>query len=120
MGESRGRTFRKTWRWIQLSRQMRTVLPPWCTYPACDCPTGRTIDLTLPPRTRWSWTLDHRHELQDGGDPYDPANLTAAHWRCNARKGAARQAARKQETFRMRARTIEARTLQCLNPSREW
>jgi 5-methylcytosine-specific restriction endonuclease McrA len=114
MPESRGRQYRKTWRWIQLSQRMRTVLPPVCTFEDCRNPNGRIIDLTLPHNHRWAWTLDHLVELQDGGDPYDPANLCVKCRACNSTKGRRNQVRLQQEGFRQRARARE------LNPSRTW
>ena len=108
MGESRGRSFRKTWRWQKLSRAMRSVLVPVCGI------CGRDIDLTLPYNHPRAWTLDHIHELQDNGDPFDVTNLRPACRSCNSSKGNHNQRRRKQQRFREQASARE------LNPSRRW
>ncbi|MEV8636530.1 HNH endonuclease [Streptosporangium sp. NPDC051023] len=48
---------------------------------------GHAIDLALPPRHPLSWTLDHLMPLSRGGDPLDPSNARAAHYRCNSGRG---------------------------------
>lgn len=48
---------------------------------------GLPIDYNAPPRTRWSFSLDHITSLVHGGDVLDPANARAAHYGCNARRG---------------------------------
>jgi 5-methylcytosine-specific restriction endonuclease McrA len=108
MPESRGRSIRKTWRWQQLSRRMRTVLDPVCGI------CGQHIDLTLPYNHPRAWTLDHIVELQDDGDPYNEANLRPACRACNSSKGNKTQRRRQQEQFRVKAAAQE------LNPSRSW
>jgi 5-methylcytosine-specific restriction endonuclease McrA len=114
MPESRGKSYRKTWKWIQLAQTIKATWPPVCTYEDCKNPGGRTIDLTLPPRHRWAHSVDHIVELEDGGDPFDLSNLTVLCRSCNSRKANARQKARRQARFRQRARAME------LNPSRNW
>lgn len=61
-------------------------------------PCGQPIDWTLPyknPDTgqvnRWSKSVDHVHETQDGGPLTDLDNLTTVHLRCNSSKGAERR-----------------------------
>ena len=49
---------------------------------------GRPIDYSLPPRTPWSFELDHIVPIARGGDPYSYANAAASHRICNERKGA--------------------------------
>lgn len=49
---------------------------------------GRPINLALPARTRWSFSVDHLVPLSAGGDPLNPANLAPAHLGCNAARGA--------------------------------
>jgi len=51
--------------------------------PCAEC--GLPIDWTAPPRTRWSFSADHEHEVQHGGDPNGPLRVT--HYGCNSRKG---------------------------------
>jgi 5-methylcytosine-specific restriction endonuclease McrA len=108
VAESRGRQYRKTWRWQQLSRTMRTLLAPVCGI------CGRHIDLTLPHNHPRAWTLDHIIELEDNGDPFDASNLRPACRACNSSKGNKNQRRRRQEQFRQQARRRE------LNPSRAW
>ncbi|MEV0691790.1 HNH endonuclease [Streptomyces sp. NPDC050388] len=48
---------------------------------------GHDIDLTLDPRSPWSFTVDHVTPLSRGGDLLDPANARPAHRRCNSSKG---------------------------------
>lgn len=67
-------------------------------------PCGEPIDWTLAWPDPMSRSMDHVHELQDGGDLTDPANLRAAHLGCNASKGAARMHQRKGAGQARRAR----------------
>lgn len=48
---------------------------------------GQPIDYLAPPRTRWSFSLDHADPLSKGGEPLDPTNHRAAHYGCNSRRG---------------------------------
>jgi hypothetical protein len=50
---------------------------------------GQAIDYHAPPRTRWSFSLEHIESLVHGGALLDPANATAAHYGCNSRRGGA-------------------------------
>lgn len=50
---------------------------------------GHPIDYNAPPRTRWSFSLEHVQSLAHGGALLDPANATAAHYGCNSRRGGA-------------------------------
>jgi 5-methylcytosine-specific restriction endonuclease McrA len=106
--ESRGRTYRKTWRWIQLAIELKATLPRVCTI--CN----RYLDPDLHPNHKHAATVDHITELQDGGDPYDPSNLTLVCRSCNSSKGNRNQRRRRQDQFRAKARARE------LNPSRAW
>lgn len=112
MGESRGRTYRKTWRWIQLSQRIKRTRPLVCTYEHCRYP--RTINPDLPWNHRLAATVDHIVELEDDGDPYDETNLTIVHRSCNSSKANRNQQRRRQDALRGKARTRE------LNPSRAW
>ena len=38
-----------------------------------------------------SFVVDEIIPVSQGGDPYDPNNTRAAHWICNARRGAGRR-----------------------------
>jgi 5-methylcytosine-specific restriction endonuclease McrA len=71
---------RSTHRW---SKVRRHVLSTSSVCAIC----GRYLD----PSARWpdprSATVDHVVPLDQGGDPYDPANLQAACKACNERKG---------------------------------
>jgi hypothetical protein len=55
-----------------------------CGEPCWVC--GHRIDLSLPPRTPWSFSVDHAVQLCDGGHPTDPANLRPAHLRHNVQR----------------------------------
>jgi 5-methylcytosine-specific restriction endonuclease McrA len=48
---------------------------------------GRWVDQSLPPRTRWSRSLDHVISLDAGGDPLARTNARLAHLCCNSSKG---------------------------------
>lgn len=48
---------------------------------------GKWVDKTLPPRHRWSATVDLVRPLSRGGSPLDRANLRLAHYRCNSSRG---------------------------------
>lgn len=56
------------------------------------------LDFGAPPRTRWAPSVDHIQSLEDGGDPFDPQNLRAAHYGCNSAKGARSGAYRPQHS----------------------
>lgn len=77
MARSKGRTGRP---WERLASSVKARRDPcWlCGYP---------IDYDAEPRTRWSFSVDHIVPLSQGGTPRDPANLAAAHYGCNSRKG---------------------------------
>lgn len=68
-----------------------------CTYPLCQCPTGRTIDMTLSGRHRWGPTVDHINN-----NKYDNrrSNLAPMHLLCNVRKERARKAQAQATTTR--------------------
>lgn len=63
------------------------------------CPRcGNPIDWELPykdPETGqvnlWSKSVDHLHEIQDGGSVTDVDNMATTHLRCNSSKGAQRR-----------------------------
>ncbi|MHA7292614.1 HNH endonuclease signature motif containing protein [Arthrobacter sp. HLT1-21] len=61
-----------------------TILIPGvvCAWPPCQ----QEIDLTLPATHRWSGTVDHIIELEDGGHPTARWNLQPMHRRCNTIK----------------------------------
>ena len=71
---------RKAWAYRQLCAQVRAE-----EHVCWLC--GRAIDVTLPARTRWSWSLDHVVPISCGGAPLDRANARAAHLACNAGRG---------------------------------
>lgn len=48
---------------------------------------GHHIDLTLDPRHRMSFTLDHVVPLSLGGSLLDPGNARSAHRACNSARG---------------------------------
>lgn len=47
----------------------------------------RWVDQALPPRTRWSRSLDHVVPVSRGGDPYARSNARLAHLCCNTSRG---------------------------------
>lgn len=63
------------------------------------------IDLSAPPRTPMSWSLDHVVPVSRGGDPLDRANAHAAHLVCNQRRGNRRHGAPPVPTQRAFARS---------------
>jgi 5-methylcytosine-specific restriction endonuclease McrA len=58
-----------------------------CRHPRCMLP-GVPIDFTPGAKGPASYTLDEIIPRVHGGSPVDPANVRAAHWRCNAAEGA--------------------------------
>lgn len=68
--------------WQALAVKAREVYPPRCH--VCK----QSIDLTLPPRTRLSWSLDHLDPRAVHG-PETPTldRVRPAHVACNSRKG---------------------------------
>ncbi len=48
----------------------------------------RYVDQTLPPRTRWSRSVDHVIPLAQGGAEFDRANVRLAHFGHNSARGA--------------------------------
>ena len=45
------------------------------------------IDYHAPPRTRWSFSLDHVVPRSLGGDPLAEWNARSAHYSCNSARG---------------------------------
>ena len=77
------RQLRGTAAYKRLRAQQRAKrLPCWLC--------GRAIDYDAPPRSRWSFSLDHVAPLMYGGAILDPANVRSAHLSCNARRGQVR------------------------------
>jgi hypothetical protein len=50
---------------------------------------GQPIDYNAPPRTRWSFSLEHPDSLVHGGAVLDERNAASAHFGCNSRRGGA-------------------------------
>lgn len=48
---------------------------------------GRPIDYDAPPRTRWSFSLDHVIPRSKNGLAFDRDNAHAAHYGCNSARG---------------------------------
>jgi 5-methylcytosine-specific restriction endonuclease McrA len=48
---------------------------------------GHPLDYDAPPRSTYAPAVDHLIPRAKGGDPLDRANLRAAHYGCNSRKG---------------------------------
>ena len=72
---------RSTYKW----KQLRARICATATH--CAICT-RPLHHDAPPRTRWSPSLDHILPLQNGGPPYDVANLRVVHFGCNSSRGA--------------------------------
>ena len=49
---------------------------------------GEEVDKTLPPRGRWSPSVDHKVSIASGGEPLDRDNVALAHYGCNSSAGA--------------------------------
>lgn len=75
-----GDSGRRGTRYLKLCAQVRKLRLP------CSL-CGHPIDYHAPPRTRWSFSLEHIVSLAHGGALLDPANATAAHFGCNSRRG---------------------------------
>jgi 5-methylcytosine-specific restriction endonuclease McrA len=69
-----GRRYRDLCAWLRAQQ-----LPCWLC--------GRDIDYQADPRSGESFTLDHAVPLSKGGVLLDPANVRAAHRRCNSARG---------------------------------
>ena len=93
---------RNTYRWQQLRLHVLATHPPFCTYHRCPNPRQPFI----PGHRRFGPSVDHIHELADGGPMWDPTNLTPVHAGCNATKS----------NYSRQARAHKA----SLNPSRKW
>jgi 5-methylcytosine-specific restriction endonuclease McrA len=74
---------RDTRRWRQLRKQ---VLRNASHCAICNLP----LDFSARPCTRWAPSVDHIVALARGGAAFDPSNLQATHYSCNAAKGAGR------------------------------
>jgi hypothetical protein len=73
-GPRQGRPYRRS-----AARLRAEGLPCWLCRGA--------IDYAAPPRTRWSFSVDHEPPLSKGGHPHDPAGLRPAHYGCNSGRG---------------------------------
>jgi len=69
-------------RYLKLCAQVRARRDP-----CCMC--GQPIDYHAPPRTRWSFSLEHPSSVVNGGDVLDSDNAEAAHYGCNSKRGGA-------------------------------
>lgn len=82
-------------RWARLCREIRQSsdvhICHWCRRP---------IDLDAPPRTPWSFSVDHLVPRALGGARYDRRNLATCHYGCNASKGARTTRARPRRMSR--------------------
>lgn len=79
-GSSTGRSHRD---WIRICKQLRNELPPICWL------CGQAIDLSLDPRHKKSWTLDHVKPLSEHPElAHTISNLRPAHRDCNSKRGA--------------------------------
>lgn len=77
--------FHSSYEWKQLSTRLRLERAPICHL------CGGSIDRTLKPTDKMSWTLDHIKSYIDFPDlALDPANLAPAHRKCNSAKAAGR------------------------------
>lgn len=69
--------------WQALTKLARKTYDPICHL--CK----RPIDLTLDPKDKWSWTLDHLDPRAEFGNHCPPLERTRpAHRTCNSRKQA--------------------------------
>lgn len=66
------------------------------------------VDQSLSRRHPMSRTVDHIHEMWQGGDPLDRSNLRLAHRRCNSRKSIE---ARTRARGRREGYTVDASSL---------
>jgi hypothetical protein len=80
---------------------------------------GEPVDKTLPPRTRWSASVDHKVALTDGGAPLDRANLALAHHGCNGSAGQAQRNPGKTPQFG-KALASDASARFCARGKRLW
>jgi 5-methylcytosine-specific restriction endonuclease McrA len=82
-------------RWANLCQQIRQSsdvhVCHWCR---------RIIDLDAEPRTRWSFSVDHKVPRSRGGAPYERSNLATAHYGCNSSKGARSMSSRPKRMSR--------------------
>lgn len=76
-------------KWYRLCTQVYDETEPRLCY---FC--GQYVDYAVPARTSLSKSVHHIIDLADGGEPFDPENVALAHYGCNSRAGAARQAER--------------------------
>lgn len=53
--------------------------------PCCRC--GLPINYDAQPKTTWAPSVEHLQARSKGGDVTDPANLAAAHFGCNSKRG---------------------------------
>jgi len=72
-------------RWTYRWKQIRTRMCRLATHCAL---CHRPLMHDAPARTRWSPSLDHVISIQDGGQPFDIANLRVVHFGCNGSRGA--------------------------------
>jgi 5-methylcytosine-specific restriction endonuclease McrA len=79
-------------RYLRLCAQVRKRRDP------CGL-CGQPIDYNAPPRTRWSFSLDHITPLAHGGGVLDEANAQAAHFGCNSRRGGATRRGRPERAL---------------------
>lgn len=76
-------------RWYKLCAQVyEETVPRMCYF------CGQYVDYSVPARTPWSKSVHHVTDLADGGEPFDPENVALAHYGCNSKAGATRQAER--------------------------
>lgn len=64
------------------------------------CLCTQPIDWDAPPRTRWSFSVEHVTSLVNGGGLLDEANAQPAHFGCNARRGGMTRAGREPVVLR--------------------
>jgi len=87
-----GDSGRRGTRYLKLCAQVRRRRDP------CGL-CGQPIDYNAPPRTRWSFSLDHLTPLAHGGRVLDEGNVQAAHYGCNSRRGGATRRGRAERAM---------------------
>jgi hypothetical protein len=91
MTYNRGRDNRA---WRRLTRQRRNEVAQY-GLPCYLC--GKPIDLTLPRRHRYAFSVDHIIALHDGGPEVDRENAAPCHVSCNSIKAAKAARSRKKQ-----------------------
>jgi 5-methylcytosine-specific restriction endonuclease McrA len=89
---------RKTNRWTQLAKRLAAD-----AHACAIC--GGAFPAGVPPRSRWSRSVDHLVPIAYGGSPFALENLRTVHYGCNSRRGARQPKLRRP---RRRPRVVRA------------